>query len=797
MFYISEQPANLKREDLIAMEGLIYQFLESFLPGMDFSLFFPRTTPENMRQGDIYIPLVEKDRALLPLVQNKHLLGIVVAKKKTDGDAIPEETVLASALHLCVENIGLRKAGETDHLTGLKNSQTFLSTIAREVEQISAGLESGPNPWPENGSKASFTVLVADLDNLQSINNRYSFSLGDEALVQAAECIRSLVPQHAVTARLDGDDAMAILLPNTRSRDCRELAQSIISGIQDIQLRTPLTQERLRLSGSIGIASFPQDIRGSRAGKGTMEIPRQILEKAKTTLEYARKQGKNYCTFSQILKNGAQIAESLSLGRALINIGHLTGAREGQRFQVHPSFYNNHRENGAQTKSKAQTFSPPKAEIMLVDVQEKESLAEILQLNDPAWPVLQGDTLTLLPEDRELSVPENETDTSELPRDSTTGLYTLRSFLHLWESLKSEYPTFSLILIRIGDNLPRADSKDMEDEQIQCIAEKIRKDFPEESVGGRYGSSSLIFLVPKYIPRGLIPACSALEKFCRKDLNGQLAAGIATYPFLDFSRSATMHNVRKALEHSLLLDPPRVAELNAISFNISADRLFAEGDLFSAIEEYKTSLTLDTENHLARNSLGICYAKLGMLQEATTCFRKAVQRDCGDVMAWYNLGCACMRLNEDSEAQEAFEKTLALDSEQVYSLFRLGQLAEKQGLLDKAADYYRQAGENQRAGGIAPRHLARLAFKNNDLDTARELLHQALVNYPRDAHSLHLLSRIYLESGDDPEMAEILARQCSSLQPEKKEYLRTLARALELQGKNEESGLARSGAEKN
>jgi Tfp pilus assembly protein PilF len=118
-------------------------------------------------------------------------------------------------------------------------------------------------------------------------------------------------------------------------------------------------------------------------------------------------------------------------------------------------------------------------------------------------------------------------------------------------------------------------------------------------------------------------------------------------------------------------------------------------------------------------------------------------------------------------------------------------LAEKQKDLKNAEKYYEKAQNTEQGKKMASRHLARVAFKRGDLETARELLHHALVTYPRDAHSLHLLARIYLNSGDDPEMAEMLARQSASIAPENRDYLETLIQVLKMQGKTEEIEQAR------
>jgi predicted Zn-dependent protease len=95
------------------------------------------------------------------------------------------------------------------------------------------------------------------------------------------------------------------------------------------------------------------------------------------------------------------------------------------------------------------------------------------------------------------------------------------------------------------------------------------------------------------------------------------------------------------------------------------------------------------------------------------------------------------------------------------------------------------------------RHMARLSVKRKDPEAAREYLHQALVHDPKDAFSLSLMARLYLDGGEDPAIAEAMARQSVALRPERTEFWGVLARALAAQGRDEEAkeALSRAGGE--
>jgi len=153
------------------------------------------------------------------------------------------------------------------------------------------------------------------------------------------------------------------------------------------------------------------------------------------------------------------------------------------------------------------------------------------------------------------------------------------------------------------------------------------------------------------------------------------------------------------------------------------------------------------------------------------------------------------RLSETKAARGAFRKCLRADPGHVYSLLRLGRMAEEDRRFETARKYYRQAMECRDGPQLTLRHLARLAFARGRRDEAREHLHQALVHDPRDAFSLHLMARLYLEEGQDPAIAEAMARQAAALRPERPEFWRELARACDAQGKAEAAREARARAD--
>lgn len=425
-----------------------------------------------------------------------------------------------------------------------------------------------------------------------------------------------------------------------------------------------------------------------------------------------------------------------------------------------------------------------------MEVGEDMAFAEVLQLTDPDWPIEPGDRLLLAPETDDAAPRPGEA--SGPPRkDIMSGLYGHHDFLRVTATDREKRPAFSMVLVL----LPQTPSERRSDRPAEAdmaeAAATCRMFFGPGAVGGRFSSSKLVFYLPDRDPESLLEAAEAAIGALGERLGVTAAMGLAGYPFLNLSRADVPENCRKALDHALLLPKgPRLAVFDSLSLTVSGDRLFAMGDIYAAMEEYKQALLADEDNRLARNSLGICLAKLGRLPQARAEFTRVIGRDAKNTMALYNLGCVCRRLGENAAARSAFQKCLKANPGHVYSLLRLGRMAEESRRFEAALKYYKRAAEAPNGPALTLRHLARLAYKRGRLEEAREHLHQALLHDPKDAFSLHLLARLYLEEGQDPAIAEAMARQAVALRPDHPEFWNELARALEVQGKAEEASQA-------
>jgi Flp pilus assembly protein TadD len=327
---------------------------------------------------------------------------------------------------------------------------------------------------------------------------------------------------------------------------------------------------------------------------------------------------------------------------------------------------------------------------------------------------------------------------------------------------------------------------------MAACAELFRSELGERCLYGRYGLNSFIIFVPGVdmaaLP-GLVKQAESLsaKNFEDKSIALQSALGIARHPFLDFHKGDLLENAHKALEYALLLPAPHVGVLDSLALNISADRRYSLGDQLGAISEYKRALLCDENNILAWNSLGVTLATLGQHNEARRHFEEALKRNDRNAATLYNLGQLSESNGDYAEALKFFLRCQELSPTNTYVIYRLGQLAEQRGDNAHAAACYKQAALLPGGEFITRRALAKLAIKENRLEDAHEELHEALLINPNDALALQLLAMLYLNEGENPLVAESLARQSAALRPDFKAAWLELARALEASGKEREA----------
>lgn len=817
---------DLTRRDLMDMDALLMRELGKFLRCSHHALYFP--TAHAPREPEL---LPRERRLLLPLYRQGDLLGVLMLHGIKVRDVRLLLPRLPAIADLCLELLARVKATRVDAVTGLATENVLYGSMEDEAARVR---EIFADPSCGNGQNASLHRLCMGLvllhfSNGREIVGRMGFRFADELMRRAAEALRRELPSDVVAARV-GRFGMALLLPSVSGRSaCQKMAEAALARMAGAALPAPLTGRTVRPRLSAGHAIYPQDMEGAELRLPMFEQARMLMERARLAARMTSQPGApRVMPFARILQDGGTVLRALPQGRVRVGLGAQAKAREGMRFAV----WGPAGQEGAGNQYKG--------EIVLLQVREFHSVAETVHLADATVPLEAGDRLSLL-EVPTLSVHPRTTGApaatgplvppaADAGADATSsgegtdiralrapvptledgacaGIYGHGDFLHLFAQEKERTGRFVLAILRLDG----PQDEHQEAALGHCLA--LWRQCPDlcagEPLAGLYGSNALIFFHADSQADALLPRyaelCTRLE-----EAGLAVSAGIAGYPFLHYRKGEMPDCALKALEYAQLLPPPRAGLCNSLALNISADRRYALGDVFGAIDEYKLALLADAENVLARNSLGVCMAALGRYHEARRHFLDALRHkgDAGPerqeriAQTHYNLGTVCQQLGERRAAARYYRECIKDAPEHVYAHLRLGQLCEEGGRRQEARRLYElaaaiedkeaaQAGEQRPS--LARRYLARLAARQRHGGEARELLHDTLLRNPFDAAAMLLLARLYLDGDEDPAMAELLARKSVGLR-DTPEGWQVLARALRALGRDEEASLAEAHA---
>jgi diguanylate cyclase (GGDEF)-like protein len=157
----------------------------------------------------------------------------------------------------------LARLSRTDPLTGLGNARELAERFDGECARSR-----------RHGTPLS--LLLLDLDHLKGINDRRGHTMGDVALLELAEALRSDLRRSDVAARLGGDE-FALLAPATSGDAALALAERIRTRVGAIS--------SVGATVSVGVAT--------REAGAEPCSPRDLTERADRALYRAKDGGRN------------------------------------------------------------------------------------------------------------------------------------------------------------------------------------------------------------------------------------------------------------------------------------------------------------------------------------------------------------------------------------------------------------------------------------------------------------------------------------------------------------------------
>lgn len=156
--------------------------------------------------------------------------------------ALMASDTIARIVRFTHGHLGLQRAllqmAFRDDLTGLHNRRGFISLATRHLRCAC-------------DTRQHMVLFFADVDGLKSINDRFGHGEGDRALALAAGCIKETFRKFDVTARLSGDEFVA-LIAEVPGRSAEVICRRLQSKVAD----SAGAEGPYKLSLSVGVAHF-------------------------------------------------------------------------------------------------------------------------------------------------------------------------------------------------------------------------------------------------------------------------------------------------------------------------------------------------------------------------------------------------------------------------------------------------------------------------------------------------------------------------------------------------------------
>jgi diguanylate cyclase (GGDEF)-like protein len=210
------------------------------------------------------------ERIEVPLRAGRMSYGRIVLSGThfSDDDRMTAVSLAAHAV-VALDNAQLHRIVEqqalVDGLTGLSNRRAGERALEKELARAQR-------------FGGSLALVLCDLDNFKSVNDRYGHLTGDDVLRELASVFAETVRTVDVAARWGGEE-FALVLPGTDAEGGAQLAERAREALEARTLLTP-DGEPLRITASFGVAAFPTH--GER-----------LVEAADAALYRAKRSGKN------------------------------------------------------------------------------------------------------------------------------------------------------------------------------------------------------------------------------------------------------------------------------------------------------------------------------------------------------------------------------------------------------------------------------------------------------------------------------------------------------------------------
>lgn len=166
-----------------------------------------------------------------------------------------------------VSQSALRVQVTRDPLTGAWNRSAILDFLSRDFARAER-------------EQAPLAVVLADLDHLRDINDRYGEAAGDEVLKEAVRRMRSSIRAYDAVGRYGGEEFL-VVLPGSDGLTALYVAERIREKLANVAVDT--VEGKIPVTISLGVAAFGVE----------RTDPVELLRSADTALAHAKAGGHN------------------------------------------------------------------------------------------------------------------------------------------------------------------------------------------------------------------------------------------------------------------------------------------------------------------------------------------------------------------------------------------------------------------------------------------------------------------------------------------------------------------------
>ncbi len=218
-----------------------------------------------------------KSLAVAPLRAKGRVVGVLGTGSAVRHQFTPEEVALLQAVGhqvgVAIENARLygetQRLSITDALTGLHNRRALEERLQEELRRA----QRYHHP---------LSLIMADIDYFKQYNDTHGHPQGDVILRQVAGLLQAQARETDFVARYGGEEFL-IIMPETSKAAGMEMAERIRTGMGRNQFAHAETQPGGRLTISLGVAAFPEDLTGAS----------DLLQKADNALYNAKHAGRD------------------------------------------------------------------------------------------------------------------------------------------------------------------------------------------------------------------------------------------------------------------------------------------------------------------------------------------------------------------------------------------------------------------------------------------------------------------------------------------------------------------------